>query len=92
MVRFSIIKWSIFHLTNTLLACCFASNKKVFKSIIKTIKQYEEENEIKLTRDEFNELKMYLNRLSGKLLLDILPAETLEEKIKAKIENIKRKK
>jgi len=74
-----------------LLACCFASNRKVFRTIIKTIKTYEEENKIKLTREEFNGIKMYLNRLSGKILLDILPSETLEEKIKVKLEEIENK-
>lgn len=64
-----------------LLACKFATNPEVFKNIIISIKNYEEENKIKLSREQFNELKMYLNRLSGKLVLDVLTYEDLNAKI-----------
>ena len=64
-----------------LLACKFATNPEIFKNIIISVKNYEEENKIKLSREQFNELKMYLNRLSGKLVLDILTYDELNDKI-----------
>jgi len=64
-----------------LLACKFATNPEVFKNIIISVKNYEEENKIKLSREQFNELKRYLNRLSGKLVLDVLTYEDLNAKI-----------
>ena len=53
-----------------LLSCTFVNNKEVFKNIIKAVKKYEEENNTKLSRDQFGELNKYLNRLSGKVFID----------------------
>lgn len=69
-----------------LLSCTFATSKEVFKNIIKAVKRYEEENNIKLSRDEFNEIKKYLNRLSGKIVIDVLNEEEMYEKIKTRID------
>lgn len=74
-----------------LVSCKFASNKKVFRNIIKSIKEYEEINKIKLTREEFNQIKEYLNRLSGKVLLDVLDENEIKQKIYMKINSIKNK-
>ncbi len=40
---------------------------------------------IKLSRKQFNDLKMYLNRLSGKLVIDSLTFEEMKEKIYKKL-------
>lgn len=64
-----------------LLACKFASNPEVFKNIIYSVKNFEEENKINLSREQFNELKKYLNRLSGKMVLDILTYREINDKI-----------
>lgn len=71
-----------------LLACKFATSKEVFKNIIRAVKKYEEENNVKLSRDEFGELKKYLNRLSGKIVIDILSKEELYKKVKCKLDKI----
>ena len=68
-----------------LLACRFAMDPEVFKNIILSIKMYEEENDIKLSRQQFNELKMYLNRLSGKIVIDSLSFEDIKSKIYYKL-------
>lgn len=71
-----------------LLSCVFASNKEVFKNIIKAIKEYEEVNNLKLTRDQFNDLKKYLNRLSGKIVMDILTLDDFKIKIFNQLDKI----
>lgn len=68
-----------------LLACRFAMNPEIFKNIIRSIKMFEEENNIKLTRNQFNSLKMYLNRLSGKIVIDSLSFEEMKDKIHLKL-------
>ncbi len=73
-----------------LLACKFASDPEVFKKIIYSIKKFEEENNITLSREQFNELKKYLNRLSGKIVLDILSYNELNNKIVNKLSEIKK--
>lgn len=74
-----------------LLSCVFAINKNVFKNIIKSVKKYEEINKTKLSREEFNELKKYLNRLSGKICIDVLTEEELYQKIEMKLKNLIKK-
>lgn len=71
-----------------LLSCKFAVNKVVFRNIIKSIKEYEETNQLVLSRDQFNTLKAYLNRLSGKIIIDILSYEELKNKIFIKLDKI----
>lgn len=71
-----------------LLACRFAMNHDVFKNIILSVKMFEEENNIKLSRKQFNGLKMYLNRLSGKVIIDSLSFADLKDKIYLKLRNI----
>ena len=72
-----------------LLSCTFASNKDVFKNIIKAVKKYEEINSIKLSRDQFGELKKYLNRLSGKVFIDQLSMDDIYNIIEKKLNLIK---
>ncbi len=74
-----------------LLACKFATNVEVFKNIIISIKNFEEQNNISLSREEFNELKKYLNRLSGKIILDILSYDEINHKIKEELLRIVQK-
>lgn len=74
-----------------LVSCKFASNKNVFRNVIKSIKDYEETNETKLSREEFNQVKAYLNRLSGKVLLDILDEKDIKYRITNEINLIKKK-
>lgn len=64
-----------------LLSCRFANNREVFKNIIRAVKSFEEENSYKLSRDEFNDMKTYLNRLSGIYLLDIFNYDDIKSKI-----------
>lgn len=71
-----------------LLSCTFVNNKDVFKNIIKAVKKYEEENNIKLSRDQFGELKKYLNRLSGKVFIDELSSDDIYNKICERIQII----
>ena len=68
-----------------LLSCVFANNKEVFKNIIKAVKIYEETNNLSLSRDQFGELKKYLNRLSGKVCIDALDTKDIYEIISKKI-------
>lgn len=68
-----------------LLSCVFANNKDVFKNIIKAVKKYEEDNNIKLSREQFGMLKTYLYRLSGKILIDQLSSEDLYKIISERI-------
>ena len=63
-------------------------NPDVFKNIILSVKMFEEENNIKLSRKQFNGLKMYLNRLSGKVIIDSLSFADLKDKIYLKLRNI----
>lgn len=71
-----------------LLACKFAVNREVFKNIIRIIKTYEEKNNIILSRDQFNEIKKYLNRLSGKIVIDLLTYDELKMKMENKLNNL----
>ena len=71
-----------------LLSCAFVNNKEVFKNIIKAIKKFEEDTNTKLTRDQFGELKKYLNRLSGKVFIDELNSEDIYNKICERIQII----
>ena len=71
-----------------LLSCRFAMDPRIFKNIILSIKLYEEEKNVKLTRKQFNDLKMYLNRLSGKIIIDSLSYDELKNKIYLKLDNI----
>ena len=68
-----------------LLSCNFAVNKDVFVKIIKAIKKYEEKNKITLSREEFNNIKSYLNRLSGKIVIDILTDDEMYKYISSRI-------
>ena len=71
-----------------LISCKFAVNKEVFKNILISIKNYEEEHNINLSREEFLKLKEYLNRLSGKVVIDLLTYEELNIKIINKLDKI----
>jgi hypothetical protein len=64
-----------------LLACTFSNNKQIFRNIVKAVKEYEETFNIKISRDDFNLLKKYINKLSGKFILDSLSFEELKDKI-----------
>ena len=65
-------------------------NPEIFKNIILSVKMFEEEYNTKLSRKQFNDLKMYLNRLSGKLVIDSLSFEDMKEKIYNKLNNMKK--
>lgn len=68
-----------------LLACKFSTNPEVFKNIIRAIKNFEEKNAMTLSRDQFGQVKKYLNRLSGKMVIDILSYDELNAKITNKL-------
>ncbi len=67
-----------------LLSCKFVSNPEIFKAIIIAIKEFEEENR-KLSRDEFKQLVPYLNRVSGKIVFDTLSEQDINELVKKKL-------
>lgn len=71
-----------------LLSCRFAMDPQIFKNILLSIKEYEEEKNTKLSRDQFGELKKYLNRLSGKIVIDTLSFNELKEKIYSKLDTM----
>ena len=71
-----------------LVSCSFVTNREVFQNIIKSVKNYEQEKGISLTRNQFNEIKKYLNRLSGKIVIDLLDENELCEKITTKLNSI----
>lgn len=57
-----------------------SNNKKVLKVFLKTLKDYEENNEI-ISREVFLEMVKSLNMWCGKILVDSLNEELLKEKI-----------
>ncbi len=71
-----------------LLSCRFAMDPQIFKNILLSIKEYEEEKNTKLSRDQFGELKKYLNRLSGKIVIDTLSFNELKKKIYSKLDTM----
>lgn len=67
-----------------LLACNFVTDDEVFKNIIKAVKSFEEENR-PISRDEFKKLVPYLNRISGKIVLDSLSKDDMTSLVKNKL-------
>ena len=74
-----------------LLSCNYAKNKTVFLNILKSIKKFEEENQIVLNREQFNDLKSYLHRLNGVVFLDILSFEELDVYITRKLSELNKR-
>jgi len=60
----------------------FSNNDKILKIFLYTLKNYEESNNIKLDRNtEFLEMIKYVNKLSGKMLIDYLSNNELRKLI-----------
>lgn len=70
-----------------LLACNFVTNENIFKSIIIAIKTFEEQNR-PITRDEFQKLVPYLNRISGKIVFDTLSESDIVNIVSEKLKII----
>ena len=71
-----------------LLGSNFSSNRRILRIFLYTIKKYEEEKNTELTRPEFNELRKRVVLWSGKLAIDAIENELLEERIKNEIDKI----
>lgn len=71
-----------------LLSCVFVNNNFVFRSIIKSIKRYEDDHNITISRKDFNAIKTYLSRLSGTIVIDILSEEEIYDKISHRLDFI----
>lgn len=70
-----------------LLSCNFVTDDLIFKNIIKAIKKFEEDNR-PISRSEFKKLVPYLNRISGKIVLDSLDADDLMNIVTNKLHDI----
>ena len=66
----------------------FSNNRKNLKVFLTTIKEYEEINDITLSRNQFLELIKTMNLWSGKILIDYLDEKILREKITNKVQEI----
>ena len=71
-----------------LLGSNFSSNRRIVRIFLYTIKKYEEENKIELSRTEFNELRKRVVLWSGKLAIDAINNEILEERLRKEIDRI----
>ena len=66
----------------------FSRNRSVQRTFLYTIKNYEEEHETVLTRDEFGELRKKVVLWGGKLVIDAVDKEILKEKIIQEIQRL----
>jgi len=66
----------------------FSNNRKLLRCFLYTIKKYEEDNNINLTRTQFLEMIKSMNMWSGKLLIDSLDDKVLTEKINNRVQYI----
>lgn len=66
----------------------FSRNREVQRIFLYTIKTYENQNDLVLSRKEFGELRKQVVLWSGKLVIDIVDKEVLKNKIIKEIEKI----
>lgn len=59
----------------------FSNNRELLKTFLYTIKNFEEQNSIVLTRKEFNYLRQKIVILSGKILIDSYSLDSFKKKI-----------
>ena len=72
-----------------LLGSNFSNNRKTTSVFLKTIKEYEEKNNIILSRTEFLEMVKMMNLWGGKQIIDSLPEELLTAKLIKKISTLR---
>lgn len=70
-----------------LFASNFSNSQKITSVFLETILEFEK-NGVKIKRENFTDIVMYLNILGGSVILDYFEKEELKEKISRKIENL----
>ena len=66
----------------------FSRNREIQRIFLYTIKNYEDQHGLLLSRDEFGELRKQIVLWSGKLLIDVVDRETLKNKLIKEIERL----
>lgn len=66
----------------------FSRNREIQRIFLYTIKNYEEQHGLILSREEFGELRKQVVLWSGKLVIDIVDRETLRNKLTKEIEKL----
>ena len=66
----------------------FSRNREIQRIFLYTIKNYEEQHGLILSREEFGELRKQVVLWSGKLVIDIVDRETLKNKLTNEIEKL----
>jgi hypothetical protein len=66
----------------------FSRNREIQRIFLYTIKNYEEQHGLILSREEFGELRKQIVLWSGKLVIDIVDRETLKNKLTKEIERL----
>lgn len=66
----------------------FSRNREIQKIFLYTIKNYEEQHGLILSREEFGELRKQVVLWSGKLVIDVVDRETLKNKLTNEIEKL----
>lgn len=66
----------------------FSRNRKIQRIFLYTIKNYEEQHGLILSREEFGELRKQVVLWSGKLVIDVVDRETLKNKLTNEIEKL----
>ncbi len=66
----------------------FSRNREIQRIFLYTIKNYEEQHGLILSRKEFGELRKQVVLWSGKLIIDVVDRETLKNKLTNEIEKL----
>lgn len=66
----------------------FSRNREIQRIFLYTIKNYEEQHGLILSREEFGELRKQIVLWSGKLVIDVVDRETLKTKLIKEIEKL----
>lgn len=69
----------------------FSNNRELLRTFLYTIKKFEEDNLITLTREEFNTVRKKVVIMSGKILIDSYSLESFENKITKELIDIYKK-
>lgn len=72
---------------SSLFASNFSNSQKITSVFLETILEFEK-NGVKIKRENFTDIVMYLNILGGSVILDYFEKEELKEKISREIENL----
>ena len=66
----------------------FSRNREIQRIFLYTIKNYEDQHGLLLSREEFGELRKQIVLWSGKLVIDVVDRETLKNKLIKEIERL----